>query len=162
MARISSILAVLLALSVLGPACGDDVTDPTSAPATDPIELHAWLTDDGHRTWASDPAPLPGLNDTGRRVFLNDLADRQGSTVGAAAVRELYDGTSDDAELIGWSVLIKTDDGPEPAENWFFYETFDLVQPRRHAVARHAAPGCVSCHSGAPDVIQTSRADLVE
>ncbi len=159
MALNSRYLAVLLCPAfTIGLGCGDAAAPKTDLPDTEPEAIHQWLVAGEYRNWAAEPTRLPGLNGTQRRVFLNESADRHQSPVGSAGVRELY--REDSGELIGWSMLIKIDDGPVPADNWYFYETFDLEDPSTFATASVAAPGCTACHGEPPDVIQTSRLDL--
>jgi hypothetical protein len=165
MARISkAAVASIVAVGLV--SCGDapnrdpfDATaDATAAPPAEPAAIYDWLQSGDYRDWDHAPGISAGLNQTGHRVYLNDLADRPGSQIGAAGVRELYDGTSQAARQIGWSVVIKThDDRLEPAQNWYFYETFDLDDADAFAIAGHAANGCVACHSSTPDIIQSQR-----
>jgi len=144
-----------LALVSLMVACGSaDFVAPPEPPSDDPEALHDWLSAGSYEPWQAESAVLPGLNGAGRRVFLNEAIDPAGSPVGAAGVRELYDGV--DGPQIGWSVLIKVDDSEDALQNWYFYETFNLEVRTEHAIAGRGAPGCGFCHGSAPDVIQSS------
>ena len=136
----------LLIVVALMCGCGQVDGEPPPPPV-DADQLYTWLREGHYEHWRSESAKLPGLNDTRRRVFVNDLVHPNGSPVGAAAVREIWDRDGD--EQLGWSALIKTENG------WWFYETFD-VQHGGTAFAGFDAPGCTGCHHQAPDVIQST------
>jgi hypothetical protein len=126
---------------------------------TDPDELHAWLRDGSYLDWEAESRVLPGEHGGGRRIFLHDatavsLDDFAGThVVGAAAVRELYEG--DLETLRGWAALVKID-GSGGGDGWFFYETFDLDDPDHWSVAEPGASGCVSCHRAGSDFVQST------
>jgi len=140
----------LLVLALLT-GCGGAIEPPAPVP-TEPAELHGFLAAGEYQAWRSEPDLKPGLNSTMHRVFLREDAAIDGSPVGAAAVRELWD--ADGAEQLAWSAVVKVDPGEGP-ESWFFYETYDFDDREAHLVAEVAANGCASCHAAEVDVIRT-------
>ena len=137
---------VLLLAVWLGASCGE--ADPEIAPPTTGREMHEFVQQRLYEPWHAESAVLPGLNETARRVFVNEHVVPAGSPTGAAAVREIWN--ADASEPLGWSALVKTDRG------WWFFETFDTEPGGDVAVAQFDAPGCMGCHAAAPDMIQST------
>src|SRR5690606_15273255 len=98
--------------ALAGCGSGAEPRESVAPPPTAPTELHGWLVAGDYASWDRESRVLPALNGAGRRVFLSPDIDQPHSPVGAAAVREMYEGTSGGAPWspIGWSVLVKVDD----------------------------------------------------
>ena len=80
-------------------------------------------------------------------------AGRASHPVGAASVREIY--ASDLKTLRGFGVLVKTEEGAQGGEGWYFYETFSVTPGDPYAISDQGAPGCVRCHTQGADFIQS-------
>ncbi len=52
-------------------------------------------------------------------------------------------------------MLLKIGPGAGGADEWYFYETFELQPGRPPMVAAAGAPGCVGCHVGGRDFVQS-------
>lgn len=114
-------------------------------------ELLTWLEGGGYADWQAESAvhESAGPHFGGVRTFVGPCmatslgAGNDEHPVGAAAVKELY---ADGDEILGWSVMIKTDAGVQ-AETWWWYEWYEggvLAEGQGIGV-------CANCHSGGSD-----------
>jgi len=112
-------------------------------------ELDAWLQSGAYKSWACEAAAhdrRPGSGHSRNRICVNPaLGQDKGAgpyPVGAASVKELYDGSG---AVNGYAVYVKVKPGAA-GDTWFWYERIGSS-----VVARsEGASLCVGCHSGAP------------
>ena len=143
-------------------ACGDD-TDATNdkgtpgtaqTPAMGAAAVEAWIAQKHYLSWRCESAPHDQRSPSphGRnRICSNDLLSGHGAgpyPVGAAAVKELYNGSSN--TIGGYAVYLHTKAGNSGAD-WYWYEKL----PGSGVVADGLGDSggaksiCVGCHSGA-------------
>ncbi len=128
-----------------GPASDAGTTIPIGTQA----ELDAWLQSGAYKTWACEASAhdrRPGSGHSRNRICVNPaLRQDKGAgpyPVGAAGVKELYDGSG---AVNGYAVYVKVKPGAA-GDTWFWYERIGAS-----VVARsEGASLCVGCHSGAP------------
>ncbi len=109
--------------------------------------LVAWIADGHYLSWACEPDPHPARppGAHGRNRICSNAA-LSGSTagiypVGAASVKELFNGDAITGFAVGRKVTTGTD-----AASWYWYEAFGT-----NVVADGVGAGlCASCHDGAP------------
>ena len=94
-----------------------------------------------------------GPHGNGVKTYFTDslqeslLAGNSEHPIGAAAIKELYDGDTID----GWAVLVKVrDDGPEELR----YYWYEILGGTIYADGEDE-PGCSDCHSGGKDFVLT-------
>ena len=133
-----------------GPETGADQVLLTGGAA-----LLPWLEAGTYADWAAEPAPhvSAGPHGAGVRTFFNAaLADAAAGgvdeyPVGAATVKELFDGQGD---LDGWAVMVKLELG-QGGDGWYWYEILG---------ASVYADGtgeelCTGCHAVGIDWVRT-------
>jgi hypothetical protein len=127
-----------------GPSFGDRLTDP-QVPARGSTDLPQWLAAGYYQSWRCEPARHSGRSPSPHgttRVCNNDAIAGAASgafPVGAAAVKELYDGDS----VIGYAVSRKVSASGNDA--WYWYERVsDNLNANDQGVA-----GCAGCHAQA-------------
>ncbi len=84
-------------------------------------------------------------------LFKSLAAGNKSHPVGAAAVKELYQG--DKKTLKGWAVNIKVDKDTAGGKGWYSYEVFSTTNGANPAVDGKGVPLCVGCHKGGKDFI---------
>ncbi len=163
----SRLLGLLLLVPAAVAACGDadpadatpDAADPSGdaasaqLPPTGRAALEAWLATGAYRSWSCEPAPHParppGAHGT-NRICSNDALAATASgpvPVGAASVKELYQGTS----LIGYAVAVKQQADSAGGAGWYWFENLD-------GTIYADGPGvrlCTGCHQDADDYVFT-------
>lgn len=132
-----------------GATSGDAQTPPTGE-----ANVESWLAQKMYNAWKCEPAPhapRPPSPHGSDRICSNDLLSKHEGggeyPVGAAAVKELYDGSS----IVGYAVYRKVGAG-HGGESWYWYEKI------RGGLNADGTGGsgepkdvCVSCHAGAPN-----------
>lgn len=123
------------------PPVNDDIPPPGNAAA-----VNEWLAKGIYKKWACEAAPHPGRSDGAHgtvRICSNPLLSSSTSgafPVGAASVKELYQGSA----LIGYAVGVKVKAGTGKG-NWYWYE-----RSGSSVFADAVDAGiCEGCHSGA-------------
>jgi hypothetical protein len=133
--------------SVAGASNADAQTPPTGESA-----LAGWLGQKMYNTWKCEQAPhdarAPSPHGT-NRICSNDLLSKSVGgefPVGAAAVKELYDG----GNIVGYAVYRKVAKGGGDSWYWFEKVSGDL---KADGVGSSGPPKdvCVGCHSHAPN-----------
>jgi hypothetical protein len=124
---------------------GDDLTDP-QLPARGISDARAWLAAGHYQAWRCEPAPHPGRSPSphGRNRICNNDALRAGTgdfPVGAAAVKEIYDGD----RIVTYAIARKLTAGAG-GDGWYWYE----ANPDKVYANSEGAENCTGCHSGAP------------
>jgi hypothetical protein len=141
-------LLTLVACSDPGPATLGDPLDDPQVPPRGSADITTWIAEGYHLGWACEPAPHAGRSPSphGRnRICSNDaLLASTGDgpyPVGAAAVKEIYDGE----RISLHAVYRKVVDGTG-GDTWYWFEgSADEV------IANGEGDGtCTGCHSGAP------------
>ncbi len=133
--------------------CGAPAEIPTNGD-----ELLTWLEDGMYLDWPAESGVHDATNGSphGRvRVFINGLLDdslanaQPAHPMGAAAVKELYDGGDN---FIGWAVEVKTDADSMGGDGWYWYEIInDSV-----IVDGNGQGLCTGCHSNGVDFFTTT------
>lgn len=131
---------------------------PTSSPAPtatlepqpplDTAALVSWLQNGSYRGWHAESQihASAGPHFGHVRTFLNDAVFTsldQASAAhprGAALVKELYGASGD--KVLGWSVMIKTDDDSASGVGWFWFERFNGTT----FAAGNGVGLCLGCH----------------
>jgi hypothetical protein len=133
---------------------------PPAAPREVPTEdaaLFAYLQAGRYRDFAAESGvhPSAGPHGNGVRSFVNAVLDRSlaegnlSHPVGAAAVKELYDGG---AALTGWAVEVKVADGAG-GDGWYWYEVFSTTDGSR-PISGVGNPICTGCHAEGIDFVR--------
>jgi hypothetical protein len=137
--------------------------DASQTPPQGETNVKAWLAAGYYKSWACQPAEHPSRPPSPHsfnRICSNDLI-ASGSPpwpVGAAAVKELYNGAADaGGEIFGYAVYLKTADDADGGNggSWYWYEDDPPFNPDGGIVAdglgTMGAPMaiCVSCHIAA-------------
>jgi hypothetical protein len=155
------IASVLLLAACGGPAVAPDASPVEPAPdaAADQVPptgraaLEAWLETGAYLSWhceaAPHPARPPGAHGE-NRICSNDAiaAAPDGELpVGAASVKELYDGDA----RIGFAVAIKRQADSAGGDGWYWFENFGgTIYADGDGVAL-----CTGCHEDADDYVFT-------
>ena len=93
------------------------------------------------------------------RVFLGpkiDASMQAGNTnhpAGSSLVKEMF--SADGSELIGWAVMVKTQEESADGDGWFWYETTNTEDSSDIVAAGNGVPLCVGCHSLGKDYVTT-------
>ncbi len=130
-----------------GPAATADAG--VAIPIGTQAELDAWLASGAYKAWTCEAEiheRRPGSAHARNRICVNPTLEKDAGTgpypVGAAGVKELYDGAG---AVDGYAVYVKVKPGAS-GDTWFWYERIGTS-----VVARaEGAAICVGCHSGAP------------
>jgi hypothetical protein len=135
------------------PAVNEDIPPPGNGAA-----VTQWLAKGIYKNWTCETAKHPGRTDSPHgtvRVCSNPIlmASTSGAyPVGAASVKELYEGSN----ITGYSLSVKVKAGTGRG-NWYWYERFgDFV-----ATDSLDAGVCENCHSGADNTAATGGRDRV-
>lgn len=111
-------------------------------------ELEQWLMAGTYKSWACEKdrhPPRAGSAHAANRICSNDLLSGSASgefPVGAASVKELYDGAGN---LTGFAVGVRTTTGAVDGA-WFWYERVGTTTYGNGS----GVPLCAGCHRGAP------------
>lgn len=142
------------------PSTGSD-PDPTTQgdpadelPPTQGAALEQWLAEGSYTSWAAESGPHPSAGPHGGdvRTFVNAslfaslTAGAQSHDVGAAVVKELFDGDA----VEGWAVMVKVA-SDEGGDGWYWYER---VGNNIYADGLGDSL-CVGCHSAGIDHVRT-------
>ena len=126
-----------------GPAGGGDAQTPPSGTTA----LEAWLAGGAYKAWACEAGPMdarPNGAHGRNRVCSNALAQKNSGgeyAVGAASVKELYDGGG---AIIGYAVSRHIKAGAT-ADSWYWYE-----RSGSRVIADGVGVGlCDGCHKAA-------------
>ena len=94
------------------------------------------------------------------KVFMNDkmaksMANSNGEhPLGAAIVKEMY---SEQKELSGWAVMVKTQDVTNNGKGWFWYEVTSITDGNKIAAIGNGVIGCINCHNlNDKDLVRTA------
>jgi hypothetical protein len=120
-----SVLLLLLVGCSDGPATVGDPLDDPQLPARGTDDMNAWLTAGHYKSWHCEAEPHPARPNSGHsanRICNNDVLHADDGSegpfvVGAAAVKELYDGD----RIVGYAVYRKVTAGAGGA-SWYWYE----------------------------------------
>lgn len=137
---------------------GDESSGGTvdQLPPTHGDELLPWLESGEYLGWTGESAmhPSAGPHFAGVWTYVNDAllgsleAGEPPHPMGAAAVKELYDGAG---VRQGWAVMVKVQADSAGGDGWYWYETFD-----GDVFADGTGAGiCTGCHSGGTDYVLT-------
>jgi hypothetical protein len=123
---------------------GDDLADP-QLPARGTGDARAWLAAGHYQSWRCEAAPHAGRPPSphGRNRICNNDALRPGAgdfPVGAAAVKEIYDGSA----IVGFAIARKLVAGAS-GDGWYWYE----ATPDKVYANSEGAANCTACHAGA-------------
>lgn len=142
-----------------GPKIFSDVSDelpPTSGEA----DLAPWLATGAYKNWSCEPAPHAASGASGHsknRICSNaKIANHDPANgawpVGAASVKELYDGD----RITGYAVARKVSEGADAAA-WYWYERDDGTL-YADGLGTENAPKtlCGDCHTRATDFVYTA------
>lgn len=89
------------------------------------------------------------------RTFINDILDNSlnagniSHPAGAATVKELYQ--NDGVTLLGWAVMVKTDDDSAGGLGWYWYEIFSTTDDSNPVADGNGVSLCYGCHSSGAD-----------
>lgn len=133
--------------AVSGTGPGDAQTPPTGGSS-----LEAWLSKGFYKKWHCEPAPhdprRPSAH-TKNRICSNDIVSTHGAgefPVGAASVKELYDGSG--ANVVGYAVYLHV--RPGGGDTFYWYErTEGGVVADGIGASGVPKDTCASCHEGA-------------
>ncbi|MEM9492611.1 MAG: cytochrome P460 family protein, partial [Myxococcota bacterium] len=141
---------------------GDDASTGGGGDAvpTNAAELLPFLEADEYRDFPAESAVHAQTNGSPHgmvRVFINQALDdslsagNEAHPVGAASVKELYDG--DGATLIGWAVMVKTAEDSAGGQGWYWYEILN-----GQVIADDLGDTtCIGCHNaGGSDLFRTN------
>jgi hypothetical protein len=162
--RISPVLGAVAAAAFLSACGGDDDMKAGATAQTPPMgaaSLEAWLAQKHHQSWRCETAPQDGQPPSphGRkRICSNSVLSAHGSgeyPVGAAAVKELYDGSG---AIAGYAVSHHIRAGKD-AGSWYWYKrppgmgvvadgTGDSGSAKDVCVGCHMAAGSDAAHPG--------------
>ncbi len=93
------------------------------------------------------------------RVFMDEKMNRSLASgaaqhpKGASIVKEMF---TDDGDLQGWAVMVKTQDDSQGGDGWFWYETTNVDQPEDVVAVGNGVPLCYGCHSVGNDFFLSS------
>ena len=128
---------------------GDGDGDPAGDVPTNSAELLPWLEAESYVGFSAESAAhaATGSSPHGTvRVFINSSLDASLSAgdpahpVGAAAVKELFDGENN---RIGWAVSVKIQADSDGGNGWYWYEIVN-----DNVVADANGDGtCIGCHA---------------
>jgi len=142
-ALVAAALALTAACTEHGPdSFGDDPTD-RQVPARGTADIQDWLAAGYYQAWACEPDPHAGRAPSPHgpsRICNNDTLHATaagGFPVGAAAVKEIFDG----ATITSYAVARKVTAG-DGGDRWYWYEG----GPDKVYASSEGAGGCVSCH----------------
>ena len=116
--------------------------------------LFSFLQQGGYRRFEAESAPHPSSVHRRVRTFVNSalatsLAQGGGDhPVGAAAVKELFDG---DGRPGGWAVSVKLAQTGDDSD-WYWYETRDATSGDEPTEGRGVA-ACSGCHMSGTDFV---------
>lgn len=138
---------ILLGCSDPGPASTGDPVDDPQVPPRGSVDITTWIAERYYESWDCEAAPHAPRSPSphgSNRICLNDaLVGATGDgpyPVGAAAIKELYDGD----QIALYAVYRKVTDG-EGGNTWYWFEgTADDVIANGEGDST-----CVGCHSGA-------------
>lgn len=146
-ALVATVLA-LAAAACTDPGAGsydDDLMNP-QVPPRGTVDLQAWLAQGHYQQWICEPAAHPGRAPSPHgpsRICNNDALHAAAAgafPVGAAAVKELFDGSM----VTSYAVARKITAG-EGGGRWYWYEG----GPDKIFANSEGAANCVSCHTQA-------------
>lgn len=132
---------------------------------TDTEELHRFLTSGGYRDFPNKESGVhPSRGPHAKfnwpvRVFLGpkiDASMKAGNSshpAGSSLVKEMY--SADGSALIGWAVMVKTQQDSDNGSGWFWYETTNTEDANDFVAAGNGVPLCVGCHSLGKDYVVT-------
>ena len=90
------------------------------------------------------------------RVFMNDKvasslrAGNREHPIGSGIVKEMF---SEEGELSGWAVSVKTQDQSDRGKGWFWYEVTSTTDPTQIVAAGNGVRGCYGCHDNGHDMV---------
>ncbi len=133
---------------------GNTTGDADEPPPQGDAALRPWLADGSYLGWAAESGvhTSAGPHGMGVRTFVNDVlfaslsAGNAEHPVGAAIVKELYDGDA----VGGWAVMRKLATG-QGGDGWYWYEVVgDAIYADDTGVAL-----CTGCHGMGTDYVRT-------
>ena len=71
---------------------------------------------------------------------------------GSSIVKEMY---TDDGQLEGWAVMVKTAEKSDGGQGWFWYENTSTKSGAKPVAAGNGVPLCFACHSTGKDFVLT-------
>jgi len=133
-----------------------DETPPTEGSA-----LFDWLAAGNYKDWVQESEKHKSLGPHPQTViaYLNTLlndslaADSSSHPEGAAAVKELFDGSG---KLSGWAVSVKTQADSAAGQGWYWYEILGTNADSRVVADGNGVPLCFGCHTPGKDFILIS------
>ncbi len=72
---------------------------------------------------------------------------------GSSIVKEMY--SEDGSELLGWAVMVKTQEDSAQGQGWFWYETTNTEDSSDIVGVGNGLPLCSGCHSTGKDFVLT-------
>lgn len=140
--------------------------EPTAMPTpavgnvpASPDALFTFLRSRAYESFAAESSvhPTNAPHMSAVRTFLNPLlessleAQADSHPVGAAAVKELYDGTG---ALAGWAAMVKiADSDGDDGNAWYWYEVFD-TEVGSSRIEGVGSSVCTPCHAAGSDYIR--------
>lgn len=137
-----------------GTDSGNTTGDADEPPPQGDAALRPWLANGSYLGWAAESGvhTSAGPHGMGVRTFVNDVlfaslsAGNADHPVGAAVVKELYDGDA----VGGWAVMRKLEQG-QGGDGWYWYEVVgDAIYADDTGVAL-----CTGCHGMGNDYVRT-------
>ena len=68
-------------------------------------------------------------------------------------MKEMY--SEDGSELLGWAVMVKTQEDSAQGQGWFWYETTNTEDSSDIVGVGNGLPLCSGCHSTGKDFVLT-------
>jgi hypothetical protein len=62
---------------------------------------------------------------------------------------------SESGELVGWAVMVKTQEDSAGGQGWFWYETTNTSESSDIVAAGNGVPLCVGCHFTGTEFVLT-------
>ena len=132
---------------------------------TDMGALFKYLNDRRYESFAQQESALhPSIGPHATfgapvRVFLSDdiaaslAAGNTSHPEGSSIIKEMYE--SDGKTLMGWAVMVKTQEDTDGGNGWFWYEVVSTTDPTKlgGGQAGNGVPLCTGCHASGRDYV---------
>lgn len=130
----------------------------SDVPPVDGTKLFEWLKSGQYKHWAreAEKHPSAGPHPSAVIAYLNSKLDEsltansKSHPSGSAAVKELF---SNNGELSGWAVSVKTDEDSQAGKGWYWYEILGTEPDARVVADGNGVPLCFGCHTPGKDFV---------
>ena len=142
-----------------------DTRPVDSVVPTDAEKLHAFLKAGSYKSFPNQKTERhPSRGPHARfnwpvRVYFDAKIDASlaagnaSHPAGSSIVKEMY--SADGSELVGWAVMVKTQEDSASGQGWFWYETTNTEDSNDIVAAGNGVPLCFGCHSTGMDYVLT-------